>query len=48
MNMWRVGEDLGSKETDGCPLTGGRGNSKDGSNDGDSSGGISEGMLVHK
>jgi hypothetical protein len=22
MNMWRVGEDMGSKETDGCPLTG--------------------------
>jgi hypothetical protein len=21
MNMWRVGEDMGSKETDGCPLT---------------------------
>jgi hypothetical protein len=22
MNMWRVGEDMGSKEMDGCPLTG--------------------------
>jgi hypothetical protein len=22
MNRWRVGEDRGSKETDGCPLTG--------------------------
>jgi hypothetical protein len=21
MNRWRVGEDRGSKETDGCPLT---------------------------
>jgi hypothetical protein len=21
MNMWRVGEDMGSKETDRCPLT---------------------------
>jgi hypothetical protein len=21
MNRWRVGEDIGSKETDGCPLT---------------------------
>jgi hypothetical protein len=21
MNMWRVGENMGSKETDGCPLT---------------------------
>jgi hypothetical protein len=21
MNMWRVGEDIGSKEMDGCPLT---------------------------
>jgi hypothetical protein len=21
MNMWRVGEDMGSKEMDGCPLT---------------------------
>jgi hypothetical protein len=21
MNRWRVGEDMGSKETDGCPLT---------------------------
>jgi hypothetical protein len=21
MNMWRVGEDMGSKETDECPLT---------------------------
>jgi hypothetical protein len=21
MNRWRVGEDTGSKETDGCPLT---------------------------
>jgi hypothetical protein len=24
MNRWRVGEDRGSKETDGCPLTGGK------------------------
>jgi hypothetical protein len=23
MNMWRVGEDMGSKETDGRPLTAG-------------------------
>jgi hypothetical protein len=23
MNRWRVGEDIGSKETDGCPLTDG-------------------------
>jgi hypothetical protein len=23
MNRWRVGEDIGSKETDGCLLTGG-------------------------
>jgi hypothetical protein len=22
MNRWRVGEDIGSKETDRCPLTG--------------------------
>jgi hypothetical protein len=21
MNRWRVGEDIGSKEMDGCPLT---------------------------
>jgi hypothetical protein len=21
MNRWRVGEDMGNKETDGCPLT---------------------------
>jgi hypothetical protein len=21
MNRWRVGEDMGSKEIDGCPLT---------------------------
>jgi hypothetical protein len=21
MNRWRVGEDMGSEETDGCPLT---------------------------
>jgi hypothetical protein len=25
MNRWRVGEDTGSKETDGCPLTVGQG-----------------------
>jgi hypothetical protein len=25
MNRWRVGEDRGSKETDGCPLTLGEG-----------------------
>jgi hypothetical protein len=23
MNMWRVGEDMGSKEMEGCPLTNG-------------------------
>jgi hypothetical protein len=22
MNRWRMGEDMGSKEMDGCPLTG--------------------------
>jgi hypothetical protein len=26
MNRWRVGEDMGSKETDGCPLTAGAAN----------------------
>jgi hypothetical protein len=38
MNKGRVGEDRGSKETDGCPLTGSS-NSKDGSNDIDDDGG---------
>jgi hypothetical protein len=28
MNRWRVGEDRGSKETDRCPLTVGKGKRK--------------------
>jgi hypothetical protein len=39
MNRRRVGEDRGSKETDGCPLTMMEKAAADS---------ISEGMLVHK